>query len=261
MIQPVKVKVKKKISLLRPTMRIAVRICILTLAAAVIILVPIPGLAQADSDSLYRIELEKDQFLIPCPAWCTAIDGASACSDEHVRETNVKLVPTESGFDTKGIWFEFIPDKGVVTGTGENAKWTLSEAPVGKHWLRVKINRGFETIDVASKAVEIRNCDCVCAIKCSAITVESEKNEVAAGQIAVFRAVKQTLSTASDKIEWSVENGQIVSGDGTGIVKVRANGAAGSNLVVKAMLVNDDPKCRPHSETTIQIVAGNDSSQ
>lgn len=262
MIQPVKVKVKRKVVFLRLFSRITFAFCFVVVAALPVLLCPnnVYSQDESSSESLFRIELEKDRLIIPCPKWCNAGSGGS-CNDDALRETDFKLIPNESGFDMKDIWFEYLPEAGEVVESAANTEWHLWRAQSGSYWLRVKVNRGFETIDVVSKEITISACNCECAVQCSGLVVEASRDKTEEGQIVVFRVLKKPRFGASDRIEWSVENGQIISGAGSSIIKVRADAAAGSDLKVIAKLKNDEPLCQSTSEKSVTIIPNNEDDQ
>ncbi|NNE68664.1 MAG: hypothetical protein HKN33_19020 [Pyrinomonadaceae bacterium] len=208
----------------------------------------------SSDDSLFRIEFEKERLLRPCGPGCAPREASNECSDAPNLKTALKLIPNQPSFEMDDVWFEYLPDHGEILEVEAKATWSLWRQPVGMYWLKVKINRGFETLDVVSKSLEISECDCDCVVDCAGITVEAKYPEVQKDDVAVFRIVQREIFSSSDKIEWAVENGEIVSGSGRRILKVRATGPPGSQLRVMAVLTKDAAECRSESELTLPII-------
>ena len=240
------------------------RVFVSVVALVVLVIMPSSVSSQEESetqDALYVVSLDREDVVIPCASGCKAKRLDSACSRDSAPEVEVRLEPTELMEDTSDVWFEFIPDIGEVLENEGRRLWRVSGGGEGKYWLKVKINQGFETLDVVHKAIELTPCDCTCVAQCAGFEAAGSAERASEKEVIRFR-LKQSgffgapKSKHSHKIVWEVENGEIVSGQGTHILKVRAGVASNGPLKVTVRATREpQDDCPGFFELTVPIEA------
>lgn len=237
------------------TLRFRPALLVCTLLAISLLQTSIYSQDLDESDEwLYRLEFDREEVSIPCDKGCRAIGDTNQCTDAKSRSVDVNIRANEDSLDAGDLWYEFDPDAGLVIDGDSGIRWDLSEASEGTYWLRVKINRGFETIDVINKSIEVKRCDCLCTSSCATFKVGASKEAVGENEIILFRAVRSGyFSSEGVDLNWNVENGEIVSGTGSSILKVRAGSSAKGYLKVTVETVQATQECRRVFEILVPV--------
>ncbi len=218
--------------------------------------------AQAEEDEpFFEIEFDKSELFLPCPSGCVSDAGRNACRDDAKRDISVTINQKQKLPGQAKIWFEYAPETGSVSETENGLSWDLGDAVPGVHWLKVKMNQGFETIDALSKSVEVGRCDCSCEAKCAILALEAETPEVIERQVVMLRAIQTGFFAESVRLIWEVENGEVLSGQGSNIVRVRANESGKGDLKVKLESIQPSIECGGTSELKLPILADNENHQ
>ncbi|MDH3529001.1 MAG: hypothetical protein OEQ28_05520, partial [Acidobacteriota bacterium] len=187
--------------------------------------------SQTDDDGpLFEIEFDRSNLVLPCPAGCERDVAVDSCKDAGKMEIAVKINARRRGSRDVKIWYDYGPETGSITETATGLVWNLGDAGAGTHWLKVKMNEGFETIESVSKSVDVGRCDCVCTTPCASFELSADKSETVESGIVMLRAVQNRFFKENIYLSWNVANGEILSGQGSNIVRVQA-GSPGELLV------------------------------
>jgi hypothetical protein len=262
MIQGMSVKVKAKSDFLSIS-NIKPGLWLLLFAVTFIFLLSQIGFAQSDEsdEPLFKIEFDKDVLVIPCPKGCAPDAGVPGCSSEAGVSLIARITSDKNATDAADLWYEYLPEKGKITETSAGLKWDLSNVRNGSYWLKVKVNKGFETYEVLNKSVELTNCECTCVQVCAEIKLEADKTTVNENEIVLIRAIQSICFSENVNLRWRVTNGEIVSGQGARILKVRARSAGEGDLKVALEFTQEAEKCRRSPELTLPINAGDEDTQ
>ena len=203
------------------------------------------GVAPAQSSArVTAIDVDEDVLTLPCPA------GHRSCgtgpSKDFIVDVRVKI----SG-KTRESTLKYDITYGRVIGTGQKVRWDLRDQRPGNYRITVThFVNGKAIGEPKTAAVVIESDICICDCFCPQLKIYGPSKIVKRGSIQSFSASVQGGPDVTYK--WSVENGQIVSGQGTSEIKVRVKRKSKlSELKATVQLGGLDPACGCPSQATI----------
>lgn len=205
------------------------------------------------------LTLGNNTITLGCPEGQRAAEGVT-CGDSAMTTVTTTAVDPEGDVLT----YNYTVSGGRIVGSGANVEWDLAGVNPGTYTITAGVNDGCgvcgetktETITVA----ECANCeeirfDCTCP----SVTVDGPTGVTASGQNMVFTA-NAVGGTGNASYEWEVDQGEIVSGQGTPTITVSTEGL--QDTTVRATVrTNTDDNCECEAETSeTGLVSGQEES-
>ncbi len=188
------------------------------------------------------LTLSTDLLVESCPPGQRPMEGSPNPSETMVIDVTTQAFDE----DNDPLVYKYTVSGGEIIGKGANVKWDLSGALPGLYTITAAVDDGCgycgKTI---SKAVTVTECDPSCGlVECPQIDLLAPDS---------VTNLKNTVFTASviggPQIEyhWSVENGEIISGQGTAsiIVGLPANATTNrASVTVKLLGLEPEGYCK-----------------
>ena len=197
-----------------------------------------PNLSQPGK--IKSIKIDQTLLTLPCR------DGAEPCGGEP-SSTFLVNVELESYKIDKKISYQYFATAGRIIGQGKKVVWDLSNIAPGSYWIGVKAMRNGKLVDeFRSEAVNIVSAICICdCLSCPMIRIYVTNRTISAGETVSASA---TISGGSQSdpltLNWTTTVGEIVSGQGTNAITVRAPPQINANeLVVTLTIGGLDRRC------------------
>lgn len=143
----------------------------------------------------------------------------------------------------RGSRIQYNAKHGKIFGDGETVRWDLTDQRAGNYQISaVQMLNGKQVGEPKTATVSIANNECQTDCACPLLSVSQFATPVNDGQIHVVTA-RMEISMRVEYL-WSVENGEIVAGQGTSQIKVRVKRSAnGQDLKVAVEIFGIDPAC------------------
>ena len=185
------------------------------------------------------LALGNNRITLGCPEGQQAAEGIT-CGDS--RMTTV----TTTAFDPEGdvLTYNYTVSGGRIVGSGANVEWDLDGVSPGTYTITAGVNDGCgvcgetktETITVEECAnCEVIPVDCVCP----SVTISEPSGTTNSGQNMIFTA-NAIGATGTPSYEWEVDNGEIISGQGTPTITVSTEGLTDTTVRAKVTVTTDD---------------------
>ncbi|CAN5722732.1 hypothetical protein BH24ACI3_BH24ACI3_06630 [soil metagenome] len=166
--------------------------------------------------NIASLELSTDQLVLPCEP------GRRRAPETPPESATLILdvVAMASNTDGRSLTYSYTVSGGTIIGTGSSVRWDSSGALPGTYSITAGVDDGCgfcgQTI---TKTVTVLECSPTCSlVECPSVELNAP-DSVANSDVAVFSA---NVSGGPDvKYEWIVENGEIIEGQGTPVLKVR----------------------------------------
>lgn len=165
-----------------------------------------------------RLELDKNEVLIPCPPIDNIPKEGRACPDDDglvavktiVR--NPKKAPLVYAYTVSG---------GRIVGQGEKVVWDLKGVRPGTYTITAAIDdgRGF-SYETKNQTIPVRECDCPLICICPTLSV-SGGGVIKAGETVEFTANVSGGTAADITYNWTISQGEIIEGQGTSKITVK----------------------------------------
>jgi hypothetical protein len=202
-----------------------------------------------------NVTVSDSEIVLPtCPEGQKPREGSTACNDA----ASVNIATTATDADNDPLIYQYTVSGGRVTGTGANVAWDLTGVQPGTYTVSVGVDDGCGVCgQPVTREVRIVTCtDCVPIVVCPTdVRVAVDRELINEGETATFTA-SATLNNNNPAYNWTVSAGEIVSGQGTPTLVVRAApGTGGSNITASVNFGNIDPTCQGLSgSATTQVV-------
>jgi hypothetical protein len=163
------------------------------------------------------LQLSPDKLVLAC------VPGQKPGEGQKISDSLVVDVTAAAhDADNDVLVFEYTVTAGRIIGRGSKVKWDLSGVEPGTHTITANADDGCGLCGKAkSAAVTIEPCIGCIFIDCPTLDISGPPH-IKAGSISEFVAHVSGGSQQSVKYSWSVLNGEIVEGQGTPLIKVRA---------------------------------------
>jgi len=201
---------------------------------------------------LERIELDRNEVIIPCPPIRSPLMEDSPCFNDNgfvvakATVTNPKNIP---------LSYNYTVSNGRIVGQGESVVWDLKGVRPGVYTITVAIedSRGnkYET-----KSATITNRECGhCPMPCVCPFLNVTSKNAKAGEIFTFKAIVQGGTATDMTYDWTVSKGEIIAGQGTAEIKVKTTpemtGSITASVEIGGSLCDN---CRKVEAATAQII-------
>lgn len=186
------------------------------------------------------IELSETTVKLPCPEGQRPKEG-EVCSDDQTVDVRVNATDAENDVLT----YNYTVSGGRVEGTGANVSWDLSGVNEGTYTITTTIDDGCgvcaapktETVTVASCDCEEPPCDC------GTLSINAPPSSVNPGETLTFSAEINGGDQQGVTYNWSVDKGEIISGQGTSSITVSTNGLSDESVEATLNTSSNDAAC------------------
>lgn len=191
-----------------------------------------------------------------CPAGQIPAEGA-VCSPDMVIDVRTTAVDPENDVLT----YVYTVSGGRINGTGANVAWDLTGVSPGTYTITAGVDDSCGVCGTTqTKTVIVENCNCVTPpieirCDCPTLSVSGPSEIPAAGGTVTFTANLSGGNQNNLTFDWTVSQGEIVSGQGTSTITVQTNDAmAGQNITATVNVSGYAPGCS--CPTTASETAG-----
>ncbi|MDQ4123164.1 MAG: PKD domain-containing protein [Acidobacteriota bacterium] len=203
--------------------------------------------------TINSVTISDTEVRLPCPPGTSSASGA--CNDS----TSVSVTTNATDPENDPLVYQYTVSGGTIQGTGANVTWDVSGLRPGTYTLSVAVDDGCGVCgQPRQETIRIVECpDCVappptptpCPL--TNVDVTASPNVVNVGETVTFTATADA-GGQSVTYDWSVSGGEIVSGQGTPTITVRAT-TAGTNITATATVTTPDPNCRASDSATAEV--------
>jgi hypothetical protein len=176
------------------------------------------------SAKIERIELDKNEIVVPCPPWMKKYASRvsdSPCYADGETYGLITVKTTVYNPKNKALTYQYTISGGRIVGEGENVVWDLKGLRPGNYTITAAVNEGRGFNDKTPlQTVTIR--DSCCCIFCICPTLEvTGGGGVKGGETVEFTANVSGGTAADITYNWTVSQGEIIEGQGTPKIKVK----------------------------------------
>ena len=152
-----------------------------------------------------------------------------------------------TAIDPEGVplIYSYTVSGGQVVGQGANVSWDLSGVSPGTYTITAGVDDGCGVCGTTqTRTITVEACDCIEVCTCpTGLSVSGPVGVTAPGQSMIFTA-NVTPGSGNTTYNWSVDNGEIASGQGTSQITVNTTREmAGQNIRATVTINSDDPNC------------------
>ncbi len=209
---------------------------------------PINGFA-----NVTNLNVSETKVTIPCEQGFQPREGTT-CSTE--MSTNVTTTAVDPENDV--LTYNYTVSGGRVVGQGANVSWDLTGVNPGTYTITAGVDDGCGVCgETKTQTITVEKCDCVPipdACVCPAISVSGPSVVTNAGDTMTFTANVNGGSQDSPTYDWSVSQGEIISGQGTPVITVQTTPEMAGGNVTATVTVGG--LCATCSENRASEVAG-----
>ena len=173
--------------------------------------------------------------------------------------TIVDLEVQASDPDREQLDYRYSPSAGVITGSGANVKWDLTQVRLGFQTVKVEVadQRGGKTSSMAQIKIVLCSGDCHPPRPFCPVLTVSCPTRVTKGAVADFEATfNSDPDTTGGKLIylWSHTNGKRLNGTQDTKLKIEVPGAPGDVITATVRVVGVDPSCNRQATCQTRIV-------
>lgn len=203
--------------------------------------------------TINTVTISDTEVRLPCPPGQESPSGT--CNDSTSLSVSVNATDPEND----PLVYQYTVSGGTIQGTGANVTWDVSGLRPGTYTLSVAVDDGCGVCgQPRQETIRIVDCpDCrtpprpepVCPL--TSVDVTASPNVVNPGDTVTFTATANA-GGANVTYRWSVTGGDIVSGDGTATITVRAT-APGTITATATATVADVPNCTASGSANAEV--------
>jgi len=175
-----------------------------------------------------NLTVSDESITLPCRPGYQSASGS--CNDS----TSVSVSTTALDPEGDVLTYNYSVSAGRVVGSGANVSWDLSGQPTGSYTITAGVDDGCGMCGkTMTKTVSIVDCpDCTLICSCPTVSVTAPAGLAPPGGEMTFTAnVTGGTGDTAPTYNWTVSEGEIISGQGTSAITVRApNTAVGGNI-------------------------------
>ncbi len=186
-----------------------------------------------------NLTLSQTEVAAPCPSGQVPREGV-VCSDNMTVQVTTTAVDPENDVLT----YNYTVSGGRVVGQGANVSWDLTGAAPGTYTITAGVDDGCGVCgQTQTQTITVAACDCVPVVVCvcADINITGPAGLVRAGDTMTFTANVSGGNVAT--YNWSVDNGEIISGQGTNTITVQTTATMTGNVTATLDTTGDCPEC------------------
>jgi hypothetical protein len=179
------------------------------------------------------VTTDKTTVVLPCPP--------GTRSETCVANQSVAVSTTALDPEGDVLTYSYTVSGGQITGTGANVNWDLTGVRPGTYTVTAAVDDGCGFCGTPkSTTITVAECaDCRVECVCPTVSVSEPSSVTAPGGTMTFTANVSGGGDSAVTYNWTVSQGEIVSGQGTPTITVQTTPAmAGSNVTATVNLGN-----------------------
>jgi hypothetical protein len=195
-----------------------------------------------------RLESDKTEALYACICYGKVIGHPNGCgTDENgeIKKDNFLIAIKTFVRNPKktALIYEYTASGGQIIGEGDKVTWNLEGSRPGTYTITASIKgkRGIST-ETKSQSVIVKECDCNCPCVCPTLDV-SGGGGVKAGETVTFEANISGGTETKITFNWTVSQGEIIEGQWTPKITVKAAGKVDEIIKATVELRGDGGFC------------------
>lgn len=190
--------------------------------------------------SVNSVTLSERRVTLPCPPNTRPAEGAN-CSDDM----SVNVATSASDPENDVLTYSYTVSGGRVVGTGANVQWDLTGVQRGNYTVTVGVDDGCGICGpTKTETITVEDCNCVpVCVDCPTVDVQGPGGVTQPGETVTFTANVRG-GTGNATYNWSVTQGEIISGQGTPVITVQTNSDTRGNIDARVD-VTDAGACQP----------------
>lgn len=187
------------------------------------------------SPEIEKLELDRDEVVIPCPPGLKTREGA-ACNDGFI----IKVKSSAVNSNNAALTYQYTISGGRIIGKGANVSWDLIGVRPGVYTITATIGDepGFMGKSI-TETVRVKDCEyCFYADACPSVKISTPTDAVKAGETITFTAnLADGFSPDNLTFNWTISDSMIKEGQGTPTIKVETTRElAGGSLTARVEL-------------------------
>jgi hypothetical protein len=174
-----------------------------------------------------RVELDKYEALYICPCLNSGVspfpNGCGLDENGNPKKDNLLITVKTIVRNPKNtpLVYEYKVSGGQVVGQGNEVIWNLEGVRPGVYTITTSIKgKSGVSAETKTQSVSVSECECLCPCVCPTLSVTG-KEIVRASESLVFTANVSGGIATDIRYNWTVSQGEIVSGQGTSQIKVK----------------------------------------
>ncbi|MGI8639346.1 MAG: hypothetical protein ACR2MG_05265 [Pyrinomonadaceae bacterium] len=189
-----------------------------------------------------NLDVSDTRVTIPCPPGEVPREGGN-CSSDMV--TNV----TTTAVDPEGdvLTYNYTVSGGRIAGSGANVTWDLTGVNPGTYTITAGVDDGCGVCGkTQTKTITVEKCDCVpdaTPCTCPTLSVTGPSAVTKAGDTMTFTANVSGGTQGEVTYDWTVSQGEIISGQGTPVITVQTTAAMAGQNVTATVNISDADLC------------------
>ncbi len=204
-----------------------------------------------------NVTLSETRVTIPCEAGFQPREGTTCSTD---MTTNVSTTAVDPENDV--LTYNYTVSGGRIVGSGANVSWDLTGVNPGTYTITAGVDDGCGVCgETKTQTVTVERCDCVPVVvactSCASLSVTGPSSVTRGGDTMTFTANVSGGSQTEVAYNWSVSQGEIISGQGTPVITVQTSpGMAGQNVTATVDISSSPGICDTCTNNTASEVAG-----
>lgn len=204
----------------------------------------ISGFAQVSEDENGKIVLDQKVLTLQCRPGAR---GRNEASKSFVVKAQTQL-KAKTGKEE----YKYSVEYGKLVVNGSKAEWDLTGERPGTYRLSVTVIKDGQTLGHYDDNLKILDGECITDCDCPTLGVMPSLETVKNGETLTF--IASLSGGASVSYTWTVKNGEIIEGQGTAEIKVRAKRNAALDAVTATVSIGGlDPDCHCLTEASASV--------
>lgn len=186
------------------------------------------------------VTLSDSEISLPCPPGFRSSSGG--CTDS----TTISVSTTATDPENDVLTYNYTVSGGRISGTGASVQWDLTGATPGTYTITTGVDDGCGICGrTETKTITVAECaDCVRECECPSLSVSGPAGITNPGGTMTFTANVSGGSQENLTYNWTVDAGEISSGQGTPSIVVNVpTEMSGGNITATVELGGIDPAC------------------
>ncbi len=199
------------------------------------------GFAQISADENGKLVLDQKVLTLQCPPGARGRGEAS--------KSLVVKAKTQLKVKTGKEEYKYSVEYGKLVVNGSKAEWDLAGEHPGTYRLSVAIVKDGQILGHYDDYLKVLDGECIIDCECPTLGVMPSLETVKNGETLTF--IASLSGGASVSYAWTVKNGEIIEGQGTAEIKVRAKRNATLDTVTATVSISGlDPDCHCMTEAS-----------
>ena len=200
-----------------------------------------------------NLELSETRVTIPCEPGYAPREGTTCSTDMSTNVTTTAVDP-----ENDVLTYNYTVSGGRIVGQGANVSWDLTGVNPGTYTITAGVDDGCGVCGTTqTKTITVEKCDCVLVAPpctCPTLSVTGPSSITTGGDTMTFTANVNGGSQTEATYNWTVSQGEIISGQGTPVITVQTTPQMAGGNVTATVTIGG--LCETCTENTASEVAG-----